>query len=64
MPASPATPRWICSGAWIPVPAPDVLDLTALLADGAGLRCSLGVDGLHLGPAGYSLWLEWLRPML
>ena len=46
------------------VPAPDVLDLTALLADGAGLRRSLGVDGLHLGPGGYSLWLERLRPML
>jgi len=46
------------------VPGPDFLDLTALLADGAGLRRSLGVDGLHLGPGGYSLWLEQLRPML
>ena len=46
------------------VPAADFLDLTALLADGAGLRRSLGVDGLHLGPRGYSLWLERLRPML
>jgi len=46
------------------VPAPDFLDLTVLLADGAGLRRSLGVDGLHLGPGGYSLWLDRLRPML
>ena len=46
------------------VPAADFLDLTALVADGAGLRRSLGVDGLHLGPRGYSLWLERLRPML
>jgi lysophospholipase L1-like esterase len=46
------------------VPAADFLDLTALLADGGGLRRSLGVDGLHLGPGGYSLWFEMLRSML
>jgi len=46
------------------VPAADFLDLTALLADAAGLRPSLGVDGLHLGPGAYSLWLKRLRPML
>jgi hypothetical protein len=46
------------------VPAADFLDLTALLADGAGLRRSVGVDGLHLGPDGYSLWFERLRSMV
>ena len=46
------------------VPAADFLDLTPLLADGAGLRRSVGVDGLHLGPDGYSLWFERLRPMV
>ena len=46
------------------VPAADFLDLTALLADGGGLRRSLGVDGLHLGPGGYNLWFEMLRSML
>jgi lysophospholipase L1-like esterase len=46
------------------VPAADVLDLPPLLADGAGLRRSMGVDGLHLGPDGYRLWFERLRPMV
>ena len=46
------------------VPAADFLDLSAQFADGAGLRPSLGVDGLHLGPEGYRLWLRSLRPML
>ena len=46
------------------VPSADFLDLTALLADGAGLRRSMGVDGLHLGPHGYSLWFQSLRTML
>jgi len=46
------------------VPAADFLDLTPLLADGAGLRRSMGVDGLHLGPDAYSLWFERLRPMV
>jgi len=46
------------------VPAADFLDLHPLLADGAGLRRSMGVDGLHLGPDGYSHWLERLRPIL
>ena len=46
------------------VPAADFLDLTALLADGAGLRRSMGVDGLHLGPDGYRLWFERLAAMV
>lgn len=46
------------------VPAADFLDLTALLADGAGLRRSMGLDGLHLAPRGYSLWFERLRAMV
>ncbi len=47
-----------------PFPPADFLDLTAPLADGAGLRRSMGVDGLHLGPHGYSLWFGKLRAML
>ncbi|MCX5959634.1 MAG: hypothetical protein NT053_07320 [Cyanobacteria bacterium] len=31
---------------------------------GAGLRRSMGLDGLHLGPQGYSLWFERLEAML
>ena len=46
------------------LPAADFLDLTALLANGGGLRPSLGVDGLHLGPEAYRIWMEHLRPML
>ena len=46
------------------IPDADFLDLTVLLADGAGLRRSMGVDGLHLGPHGYSLWFERLRSMM
>ena len=45
------------------VPAADFLDLTDLLADGPGLRRSMGVDGLQLGPHGYNLWFERLRAM-
>jgi lysophospholipase L1-like esterase len=46
------------------VPFADWLDLTPAVRDGAGLRPALEVDGLHLSPAGYQLWLEQLRPML
>jgi lysophospholipase L1-like esterase len=46
------------------VPAADFLDLTTLLADGGGLRRSLGVDGLHLRPEAYRLWMDRLRLML
>ena len=46
------------------VPGADFLDLTNLLADGAGLRRSMGLDGLHLGPPGYNLWFERLEAML
>jgi len=46
------------------VPVADWLDLTPRFSDGAGLRPALAVDGLHLSPAGYQLWLELLRPML
>lgn len=46
------------------VPSADFLDLTDLLADGAGLRRSMGLDGLHLGPQGYSLWFKRLEAML
>jgi lysophospholipase L1-like esterase len=46
------------------IPAADFLDLTARFSDAGGLRPSLGVDGLHLGPAGYKLWVEHLRAML
>jgi len=46
------------------VPVADWLDLTPRFSDGAGLRPALAVDGLHLSPAGYQLWLEQLRPML
>ena len=46
------------------VPGADFLDLTDLLADGAGLRRSMGVDGLHLGPHGYNLWFKRLRAIV
>jgi lysophospholipase L1-like esterase len=46
------------------VPLADWLDLTPAVRDGAGLRPDLAVDGLHLSPAGYRLWLSQLRPML
>ena len=46
------------------VPLADWLDLTPAVRDSAGLRPALTVDGLHLSPAGYRLWLKQLRPML
>jgi len=46
------------------VPRADWLDLTPAVRDSAGLRPALTVDGLHLSPAGYRLWLQQLRPML
>jgi len=46
------------------VPVADWLDLTPRFSDGTGLRPALAVDGLHLSPAGYWLWLKQLRPML
>jgi lysophospholipase L1-like esterase len=42
-------------------PREDYLDLNAVMADRDGLKRDYSLDGVHLTPAGYTRWLQFLR---
>ncbi len=42
-------------------PRQDYLDLNAVMADRDGLKHAYSLDGVHLTPAGYARWQQFLR---